>query len=71
MKNSQRWNKVRAVCSVCIQYLHPDKMVIEEYHNRYNRYVLKYLRIVCKDKKSVNRVHMWCIFLSRGDYKVT
>ena len=33
--------------------------------------MLKYLRVVRKEKERVNGVHKWCIFLCHGNFKGT
>ena len=43
----------------------------EAYRNRDQRDVLKYMRVVRKEERRVNRVHQWCIFLCHGDFKGT
>ena len=43
----------------------------EAYRNRDQRDVLKYMRVVRKEERRVNRVHQWCIFLCHGNFKGT
>ena len=62
-KNLQQRNRVREVWSVCIQYLQPEKILAEEYQNRDKSYMLKYIRVVRKEEKRMNRFHQWCIVL--------
>ena len=51
--------------------MHPKKIAVEAYLNRDKRYVIKYLRVVRKEKKRVNRFHLWYIVLCYGYFKGT
>ena len=71
LKNSQWRNRVGAIFSVYIIYLHPEKIVAEAYCNSGKRGVPKYLRVVCKEEKRLNRVHQCCIVLCHGNFEGT
>ena len=43
----------------------------ESYCNRYKSGELKYLRVIWKEKKMVNRFHRWCIVLYHGNSEGT
>ena len=51
LKILQQRNRVGAVFSFHIQYLHPEKIVAKSYRNRDERDVLKYMRVVHKEDK--------------------
>ena len=46
LKISKLWNGFVNYCSVYIKYLHLGNIVSEEYCNRYNRDLLKDIRVV-------------------------
>ena len=68
-KKSDKWNCVGSILSVQIQYLPPEKTVVEEYRKRYKCDVLEDLRVIQKDEKKVNMIYHWCIFLCRGNFE--
>ena len=43
--------------------------MVEAYQNRYKRVVIKYIRVVWKEEKIVNRVDQWFIIFCHVDIK--
>ena len=70
IKSKQR-NIVEAVFSVRLQYMHPEKIAVEAHCNRDNMYVIKDMKVFCKEKTRVNRVYQWCTVLCHGNFKGT
>ena len=68
-KKPKQKDRVGVVFSVRLQYMHPSKIVVEEHYNRDKRYVLKDMKVVCKENTRVNRIHQWCIFLCHRNFK--
>ena len=57
--------------SVRLQYMHPEKIAVEAHCNRDNMYVIKDMKVFCKEKTRVNRVHQCCIVLCHGNFEGT
>ena len=62
-------NGVGANLSIHIQYLNPVKIVVELYHKRIERDVLKDMRVVWKEDKRMNSFDQWCILLYHVNYE--
>ena len=68
-KKLKQRNRVRAIWSVHIKYLHLTKIVAESHPNRDKRYVIEDLGVIWKEKKRVNRVDRLCIVLFHGGFE--